>query len=529
MTELYKDWITHHSRRRPDEVALADADTGHEVSWRELDNRVGRAARVLRDHGIDRGDRVALAAENDTRIFELQFACQRIGVILVPLNWRLTAPELRQQLAESEPGLLVHDQAWGPLAAELSADARWPVLAWGDADTSYERSLAGVADPVAGGELDPDAVVQIMYTSGTTGAPKGVLCTNRTLVTHAQNLAHTSSFRAGGHHLNVVPLFHAGGLNVFSNPMLFWGGRVTTVHRFDPARTLELLTDPDLGVTHLCAVLQMHEWLTALPQFSTAAFPTLRTVLYGGWGPSAAAIYQAWSERGIWVQLAYGASELGPLVSILTEPDPAAARRGTSGSIVPHTAVHLVDAAGAEVPEGETGEILVRGPAVTPGYWRQSRDGFFTDDWFHTGDAGRLDAAGQLYIVGRVKEVYRSGGENVYPAEVEAVLAELPGIRELAVLGIPDEKWGETGLLAIVPEPGVTISLEEVRAFAAGRLAKFKLPSDLIALEVLPRSAMDKISRPAIRATWQQRQRANGLETKDGLASWPQGVSAPTP
>jgi fatty-acyl-CoA synthase len=227
-------------------------------------------------------------------------------------------------------------------------------------------------------------------------------------------------------------------------------------------------------------------------------------VLYGGWGPSAAAIYEAWSEHGIWVQLSYGASELGPNVSILSEADPAAAQRGTSGSILPHTAVRLIDAEGVEVPAGETGEILVRGPGVTPGYWRQSREEFFTGDWFHTGDAGRLDDAGHLYIVGRVKEMYRSGGENVYPAEVEGVLAELPGIRELAVLGVPDEKWGETGLVAIVPEPGVTISLEDVRAFADGRLARFKLPSALIVLAELPRSATDKISRPAIRELWQR-------------------------
>jgi fatty-acyl-CoA synthase len=507
MTELFKDWVTYHSQRRPDEVALADADTSHHVTWHQLEDRVGRAARALHDHGIDRGDRVALLAENDTRIFEVQFACMRIGAILVPLNWRLTAPELQQQLAESEPRLLVHDQDWSGLAAQLSGGTSWPVLAWGDAATSYERALAAVADPVAGGELDPDAVVQIMYTSGTTGAPKGVLCTNRTLVTQAQNLAHSSDFRAGGHHLNIVPLFHAGGLNVFSNPMLYWGGRVTTVHRFDPARTLELLADPDLGVTHLCGVLQMHEWMTALPQFPTATFPALHTVLYGGWGPSAAAIYQAWSEHDIWVQLSYGASELGPNVSILSEPDPAAAQRGTSGSILPHTAVRLVDVSGAEVPEGESGEILVRGPGVTPGYWRQPRDDFFTDGWFHTGDAGRLDGAGHLYIVGRVKEMYRSGGENVYPAEVEGVLAELPGIRELAVLGVPDEKWGETGLVAVVPEPGVTISLDEVRAFADGRLARFKLPSVLIVLDELPRSATDKISRPAIREMWLERQR----------------------
>jgi fatty-acyl-CoA synthase len=316
--------------------------------------------------------------------------------------------------------------------------------------------------------------------------------------------------QAGGHHLNIVPLFHAGGLNVFSNPMLYWGGRVTTTARFEAAQTLRLLTDPELGITHLCGVLQMYEWITALPAFSEAVFPTLRTALFGGWGPSAAAIYRAWAERGIWVQLSYGASELGPLVSVLSQPDPEAAARGTSGTILPHTAVRLVGADGADVAgSGEDGEIWVRGPGVTPGYWNQPREEFFSGDWFRTGDGARLDDAGHLYIVGRIKEMYRSGGENVYPAEVEAVLAQAPGVAEVAVLGVPDPKWGETGLAAIVAEPGVTVTLEQVRSFADGKLARFKLPTALVVLDSLPRSATEKISRPQIREIW-EKAAANG-------------------
>lgn len=503
MTELIKDWVARHARHRPEAVALADVESGLTVSWAELERRVGLLAAVLRDRGIGAGDRVALLAENDVRAFELQFACMRLGAIFVPLNWRLTGPELHQQLADAEPALLVHDSAWAELAAGCAAGA--PRLSWGSADSNYERALAGAGQPVTAGELAPGAVTHILYTSGTTGAPKGVLCTNRMLVAQAQNLAHSSRFaEPGGHHLNIVPLFHAGGLNVFSNPMLFWGGRVSTTRRFDAGRTLELLTDPELGVTHLCGVLQMYEWITALPAFTSARFPALHTVLFGGWGPSAAGIYRAWADRGIWVQLSYGASELGPNVSILTTADPAASERGTSGTLLPHTAVRLVDAAGGEVPVGEAGEVQVRGPGVTPGYWRQPREEFFDGDWFRTGDAGRIDADGHLYIVGRIKEMYRSGGENVYPAEVEAVLARLPGVRELAVLGVPDQKWGESGLVAVVPEPGVTITLDAVRAFADGKLGRFKLPTALLVLDALPRSTTDKISRPKIREVWQR-------------------------
>jgi fatty-acyl-CoA synthase len=267
---------------------------------------------------------------------------------------------------------------------------------------------------------------------------------------------------------------------------------------------LALLTDPELGITHLCGVLQMYEWVTALPGFGAATFPSLRTVLFGGWGPSAAGIYRAWAERGIWVQLSYGASEIGPNVSILSEADLSASERGTSGPILPHTAVRIVDADGSEVATGETGEIWVRGPGVTPGYWRQPRGEVFSGEWFRTGDAARIDEAGHLYVVGRIREVYRSGGENVYPAEVEAVLAQLPGVRELAVLGVPDEKWGESGLVALVPEAGVSVTLEQIRGFAEGKLARFKLPAALIVLDELPRSATDKIARPQIRELWER-------------------------
>jgi len=509
MTELLTDWVDYHARHRPESVAVATVEPdGSNLTWAELEHRVARLARVLLDAGVARGDRVSLIVENDPRIFEVQFACMRIGAIMVPLNWRLAEPELREQLVDAAPVVLIHDARWAELAGRLAghlanAVPLRTVLSW--ADGSYEQAIAA-GEPVGGGELDPDAVTQLLYTSGTTGRPKGALCTNRTIVAQAQNLAHSSRMaEPGGHHLNIVPLFHAGGLNVFSNAMLFWGGRVTTVGRFDAGTALRLLNDPDLAVTHLCGVLQMYEWMTALPEFGQSSFPTLRTVLFGGWGPSAAGIYAAWAERGIWVQLSYGATELGPNVSILSRPDPSAAERGTSGTILPHTRIRIVDPDGSDVAAGESGEIWVRGPGVIPGYWHQDPAESFTDGWFRTGDAGRVGDDAQLYVVGRVRERYRTGGENVYPAEVETVLAGLPGVAELAVLGIPDEKWGETGLVAVVPEPGVTITLEDVRAFADGRLARFKLPTELIVLPALPRSATEKISRPAIREAWERR------------------------
>jgi fatty-acyl-CoA synthase len=511
VTELLKDWVDRHARSRPQAVALAQTRAPLTLTWAELEDRVAHLAGALSDLGIGKTDRVALLAENDIRCFEVQFACMRLGAVLVPLSWRLTPTELREQLGEAAPTLVIHDIAWGNVARHLAQEAGIPTLEWGNSTSAYEQALSTASRPRTGGELDPDAVTQILFTSGTTGQPKGVLCTNRTLATQAYNLAHTSRMaERGGHHLNTVPLFHAGGLNVFCNPMLFWGGRVTTTARFDPADTLDLLSDSELGVTHLCGVLQMYERITALPSFGQAVLPKLTTVLFGGWGPSAATVYEAWAKRGIAVQLSYGASELGPNVSILTRPDADAARRGTSGSIVPHTAVRLMGPDGTDVAPGTTGEIQVRGPAVTPGYWKHPDDDVLSAGWFRTGDAGRFGEDGDLYVVGRIKEMYRSGGENIYPAEVEAVLSRAPRVAEIAVLGIPDTRWGEAGLAAVVPDPGAEITLASLRTFAADKLARFKLPTALLVLDALPRSATDKVSRQQVRELWAQQKVANG-------------------
>jgi len=514
MIEVLVDWVAEHARHRGGDIAVVDLDTGESRTWGQLEDRVARLAHVLAQrYGVGRGDRVALIAENGVRVFEVQFACMRLGAVLVPLNWRLTVPELAELVSDADVSVLVHDASWSAVAGELRGYLRTDqTLGWGHstADQStgneYDAAIETATGEVNGGELDPDAVTHLLYTSGTTGQPKGVLCTNRTLLTQAQNLAHRSRMaERGAHHLNIVPLFHAGGLNVFTNPMLYWGGRVSTVRRFEPATTLRLLTDPELAVTHLCGVLQNFEWLTDLEAFPGVDFPTLHTVLFGGWGPSAARIYRAWAGQGIWVQLSYGASELGPNVSVLAGGDPGAADRGTSGTPLPHVRIRLVDAEGVDVAPGGVGEIWVAGPGVTPGYWRTPRETVFVDGWFRTGDAGRLDEAGHLHVVGRVVERYRTGGENVYPAEVEAQLAGAPGVAELAVLGVPDPKWGETGLVALVPSGTVAPTLEDLRAFAEGRLARFKLPTRLLVLDALPRSTTEKISRARIREIYQKR------------------------
>jgi fatty-acyl-CoA synthase len=454
------------------------------------------------------GDRVALISENSTRVFELQFACMRLGLILVPLNWRLTTHELIQLLSDSEPSALVHDSVWEQKANELSAALGIVKrLAWdctaGVID--YEEATDAADGVAAPPEYDPDTITHIMYTSGTTGLPKGAMCSHGTLMWQAVNLAQTSRMaESDGHHLNMVPLFHAGGLNVYSNPMLFWGGHVSTINRFDPSLVLDILVDEQQAVTHLCGVLQMYELITALPQFAEARFPKLRAALFGGWGPQTRWVHEQWRDRGFFLQLSYGATEIGPNVTILQD-GAEQANRNSSGPVVPFTELRLVDPDRRDVPQGAVGEIWVRGPAITPGYWGRSREEFFEDDWFKTGDCGRLDEHGHLFVVDRLREVYRSGGENVYPTEVELVLSEMPGIKEIAVIGVPDERWGEVGLAVVAPAVGAEISLEALVAHGSAKLAKFKLPKHIALVDELPRNVTLKIARDQLRAEYAPR------------------------
>jgi fatty-acyl-CoA synthase len=501
------DWVGYHSRRRPHDIAVANADSPFALTWAELEGRVARLAYLLAGFGqVRRRDRVALLAENDARYFEVQFACIRLGAVFVPLNIRLSPAELRATLDDAGPLVLIHDTGLAALAADVSGPpGGLTLLRWDDSPSStpYAQVSEASAAAVPAGRSDPDDVAQILYTSGTTGKPKGVLSTNRALAANAVNMAHTSWVcDRDAHALNFVPLFHAGGLNIYCNPVLYWGGRVTTTRAFDAAQALRLLTDDTLGITITNGVLQMFERIAAQDGFAQARFPSLRVALFGGFGPSAPRTYAQWFGRGFALQLGYGSTELGPMASIHDDPDEEAIARGEYGRPVPLVELRSIDDDGTPQPPGATGEIQVRGPAVTPGYWGQGEEGRTDDGWFSIGDVGFVDGSGFVHITGRLVERYRSGGENIYPAEVEAAFLDLPGIVELAVVGVPDPAWGEVGLLVIVPGPGVTITLDAVRRHAEGKLARFKIPHHLRVVDRLPRSATEKVARAELRASF---------------------------
>lgn len=498
-----RDWAAYHAIRRPEAVALHCVDTGESRTWAELDRRVGALTGALTASlGLRVGDRVALLAENAVRTFELFLACLRAGTVFTPLNWRLERRELSAVLDDCRPALLVHDEGSADRASGLAAAHGLPPLQWDGAGNRYEELISS-APPVAGGLLDPDAIAQITYTSGTSGLPKGVTSANRTLVFHALNMAATSRLaEPDGHHLNVLPLFWGGGLNVFSAPMLYWGGRVTTTRRFEEAETLRLLDDPELAVTHICAAPEMYQRIAALPEFGRATFPAARCVFTGGWRPDTPQLHAQWRARGVFIQIGYGSSETGPNLTVQQLTDPALVESRSSGTVVPFSQLRLVDPDGHDVAPGDTGEIWTAGPTITPGYWGRDRAESFTGEWFRTGDLARLGPAGDLYVVDRLREIIRSGGTNVYPAEIEQVLIEHPAVREVAVIAVPDDRFGQVGLAVVVPEDGAAPTLDELVEFCAGRLARYKRPRHVVLVDQLPRNASEKVERHVLRARY---------------------------
>ncbi len=498
------DWVAYSAQHRPDAPALRRGEDGWTTTWAELEARVARAAGALQARGVGRGDRVALLAENDPRVFEVQFAAMRLGALFVPLNWRLTVHELAEICLDAEPAVLVHDDVWAEAAGQVAEKAQVPQrLAW-----TVEGPVAETDGDLATGEpvaprtdathADP---THILYTSGTTGRPKGALSTHGTLVWQALNTAHTTGYSAPGcHHLNPMPLFHAGGLNVMANPILYFGGMVTTLRRFDPAAILAAMIDSTPPVTHFAAIPLMYQAIAAQPGFAGADLSHLRHLIVAG-AIGTPELFRTWSGHGLPLQPQYGGTEMGPMAFALDhEADhQGLAEAGSAGRGAMHTHIRLVDPDGTDVPDGEVGEIWLRGPSVTVGYWRKDRADFFTGDWFRTGDAARRDPDGFYFLAGRTKEMYKSGGENVYPAEVENVLTLHPAVADVAVVGVPDSTWGEVGMAVVVAAPGTEPTLEDLTAFAADRLARFKLPKRLAVVDELPRNVTGKVNRDALR------------------------------
>lgn len=500
------DWVAYHARHRGESLALGCAEDGRRTTWAQLEARVAGVAATLHDLGVGPGDRVAMISENDPRVFEVQFACMRLGALFAPLNWRLHVNEIQQICLDARPSVMVHDDRWAEVAVAVAtkADIGQRLSFNGPHDAvDYEFALEA-ADPFrATGLIAMDQPTHILYTSGTTGRPKGALSTNATLVWQALNTAHTTGFaKPGCHQLNPMPLFHAGGLNVMANPILYFGGAVTTMARFDPEDVLHQLVSRDPPITHFAAIPLFYQRIAETTGFAGADLSRLRHGIIAG-AVASPELLQLWADRGFALQPQYGGTEMGPMATALDDEMAHLddAKKGSTGRVAPHTQIRLVDAGGHDVAEGATGEIWLRGPSITVGYWERDNADYFTEDgWFRTGDSAYRDRDGFYYPVGRVKEMFKSGGENIYPAEVEQVLSLHPDVRDVGVVGIADDQWGEVGLAVVVPESGAVVTLDALNAFAAQRLARYKLPKRLALVRELPRNVTGKLSREQLKS-----------------------------
>jgi fatty-acyl-CoA synthase len=463
-------WLQDRARNTPTRVAI-DYD-GRLVTYAELAAGADAFAARFAAAGLERGDRVATLTGNSPDHVEVLFACAQLGLILLPLSWRLTAPELRYQLEDAEPALFLVEDEHRELA-----------------DQTGHRSVA-LTEPDNRGQApnrpgpEPDDPLLLIYTSGTTGKPKGALLTHANCFWTNLSFDGSTGVRSDDVVLQVLPQFHVGGWNVQS--LLAWlkGAVVVLEREFDPGRVLQLIEER--RVTTMMGVPPIYLFLAQHPRFAEVDLSSLDRAVVGG-APMPAALLETWADRGTAIVQGYGLTEAAPNVLCLP-PEDAVRKLGYAGKPYPFVDVRLAD----------DGELQVRGPNVFPGYWRNAEataQAFTEDGWLRTGDIAEADDEGYYRIKGRLKDMYISGGENVYPAEVEAVLHEHPQVADAAVVGVPDERWGEVGVAFVV---AAGVGEEELAEWCAGRLARFKVPTSIRFVQEIPRNSLGKIQKQGL-------------------------------
>ncbi len=479
-------WISRWADRAPGKPAVIAG--GESVSYAELDDRIRGVACRLRDLGIAEGDRVAVCTANRIEVLELIFACARLGAILTPINYRLSPPEVRFQLTDCEPSIvlaaagqsqLIRDAGTAPQSLDEFAARAHQSRRRGDGSLPAAR----------GGSEHP---LLLVYTSGTTGAPKGAVLSQRSLRYTVRNAIAHEGLCADSVVASVLPMFHVGGLNIQTIPCLFAGGTVVLAERFHPEGLLEImrLHRP----THLLLVPAAMSALLGAPSLEARDLASLGALNCGS-SVVPEDLIRDFNALDVCVVQVYGATETGPTAIVLDYAD--ADRIGSCGKPARHCELRIVDSGGADVAPGETGELWLRGPNLFTHYWKrpQETESAFTDGWYATGDLGHADEDRFVYISGRRSDLIISGGENVYPAEVERVVGDHPAVAEVAVVGRSDPRWGEVPVAFVVPSRGASVDAESLDRWCENRLARYKRPREWAFVEDLPRTALGKVQK----------------------------------
>ncbi|MFC7028047.1 AMP-binding protein [Halomicroarcula sp. GCM10025324] len=505
-----QDWVGAWSEKRaaltPDRTGLVDATTGERYTYAALDRRANRAVRLLDEYGVDAGDAVAVVSRNRPAVVDLFFATGKTGSVLAPLSHRLAPPELGALLARVDPVLLVVEEPFLETTAEARdrADVDCPVLTLATAastgtDSVFPDSVSYAArpadgSPVESAPLEPSAPHLLLHTGGSTGTPKETVLTHRGIVWNSLNTITGWGLRQDDVTPLVFPLFHTGGWNVVTVPLWHMGGTVVLAREFDPEAVLRVIETEAASV--LVAVPAVLRAMTEHEAWAATDLSSLRVAKSGG-GPCREAVLEAWWDRGVDLSQGYGLTECGP--NNFAMPTGWDAEKADSvGRPAMHVDARVVDD-GTVVDQGEIGELELRSPHAAAGYLDDpdaTAATFGADGWVATGDLARVDEDGYYHIEGRKKHMFVSGGENVYPAEVEAAIADHPAVDDVVVVAVPDERWGQVGRAVVEGDEDLTV--DALRSFLDGRLARFKHPRSLRFVETMPMSGPSKVDRDAI-------------------------------
>ena len=503
------DLLSSRANLTPGRIALVEMATGKRYTYSELNSRASRMANYLRETlGVEKGDRVSILAHNSVFYVDLFYGLAKIGAILAPLNWRLQARELAYIVQDCTPKVLF----CGPEFAELLPEIRGPasmarVVALEGAAIPDALAVTGVEKASAAEPerplLEADDTHCLLYTSGTTGRPKGAMIPHRQVLWNCINTVASWGIRESDVSPVFTPLFHAGGLFAFLTPILYIGGRILLFRGFEPEEVLRATEGERCTV--ILGVPTIYKMLLETPSFDRADFSSVRFFISGG-APLPVPLVREWVARkgGVFRQ-GYGLTEVGANCFSMTDEE-SVSKVGSVGKAIYHSRMRIVDGEDRDVPIGETGELVIAGPHVCTGYWKNQKATAeaLRDGWFHTGDMARQDREGFFYIAGRYKDMIISGGENVYAAEVEASFRDHPSVAEAALIGIPDPKWQEVGLMVVVLKPGKTATEDALRAFCGERLARYKVPKKVVFADSIPYSAYGKVEKEELRKRYAQ-------------------------
>ena len=502
------DIIGERSRLSPDRTAVVDVATGARLSYREMDRRAAACARVwLYELGLKPGDRIGILSGNRLEFLDAFFAAAKSGIILVPLGTRLTAAELAVIVSDCGLSALIYGAEHVDTVRELtSSHDVGRLVALDEEAADDDLKWGALLDSIGEGEYvppvcRPDDPYCLLYTSGTTGRPKGVITPHRMVAWNAYNTVACWQLSEDDVSPIFTPLYHAGGLGAFLMPILLAGGTIVLHREFDSSEVWRVIEEERCTV--VLGVPTIWKMLVDAPEFTTAELGRVRWFISGG-APMPRHLVDIFRERGIVMRQGYGLTEVGVNCFAMSD-DEAWIKAGSIGRPLMFTEARVIDESGQVLPADEVGELCFRGPHVSAGYWKNpeaTAEALDKEGWFHTGDMARRDEDGFFYIAGRAKDMFISGGVNVYPAEIENVLLQHASLADVSVIGVPHATWGEVGVAFVVAAEGREVTQEELDRFVGDRLARYKIPKEFRVVDVLPRTPYGKVVKGELVEQW---------------------------